>query len=219
MPSPADLRSGIGDEWVKIGAVKIFLDVRSGSQTAWMYEPYTGNRDNRGICRMPKAEFDDIVRKATAHGLSICSHAIGDAAVGMAIGVLGKHRKRFPHNQPPRIEHLQLLHPKDLKKLARAQIIASMQPSHLLTDRDIADRKLGQAFRQRLRLPYALGSWRCHGVRFGCPDRTDPSARWHRCGGASREAIRQARSLAPETTAVGLGGSLGIYRRRRDCGR
>lgn len=138
------LRSGIGDEWVKIGSVKIFLDGALGSQTAWMYEPYTGDRDNRGICRMAKAEFDDIVRKATAHGLSICSHAIGDAAVGMAIDVLGKHRKRFPLNQPPRIEHLQLLHPKDLKKLARSQIIASMQPSHLLTDRDIADRNWGK---------------------------------------------------------------------------
>ncbi len=137
------LRSGIGDHWVKIGAVKVFTDGALGSQTAWMYEPYAGNRANRGICRTSKREFEDIVRRATAHGLSICVHAIGDAAVGQAIDVMGKHRNRFPVNQPPRIEHLQLLHPKDLKKLAKSRIIASMQPSHLLTDRDIAEKNWG----------------------------------------------------------------------------
>jgi hypothetical protein len=137
------LRSGIGNNWVKIGSVKIFLDGALGSRTAWMYDPYTGDKSNRGICRMPKAEFDDIVRRATAHGLSVCVHAIGDAAVGQAIDVIAMHRRRFPVNQPPRIEHLQLLHPKDLPKLKRAGIIASMQPSHLLTDRDIADRNWG----------------------------------------------------------------------------
>lgn len=137
------LHSGIGNEWVKIGSVKVFTDGALGSQTAWMYDPYEGDRTNRGICRTSRKEFEDIVRRATAHGLSICVHAIGDAAVGQAIDIMGKHRKKFPVNQPPRIEHLQLLHPNDLKKLVKSQIIASMQPSHMLTDRDIADKNWG----------------------------------------------------------------------------
>ncbi len=141
------LRSGIGDEWVKIGSVKVFTDGALGSQTAWMYDPYAGDRSNLGICRTTRREFEDIVRKATAHGISVCVHAIGDAAVGQAIDIMGKHRKRFPKNQPPRIEHLQLLHPRDLRKLVKSQIIASMQPSHLLTDRDIADRNWGSRSR------------------------------------------------------------------------
>lgn len=138
------LRSGIGDEWVKIGSVKIFIDGALGSQTAWMYAPYSGSRTNRGICRLDKKDFEDVVRRATAHSLSVCVHAIGDAAVGQAIEVFSKYRNRFPQNQPPRIEHLQLLDPKDLKKLARSGVIASMQPSHLLTDRDIADEHWGK---------------------------------------------------------------------------
>jgi predicted amidohydrolase YtcJ len=137
------LRSGIGNEWIKIGAVKVFTDGALGSQTAWMYDPYNGAKGNHGICRTLEREFEGIVRRATSHGLSLCVHAIGDAAVGQAISIMGKHRKRFPANQPPRIEHLQLLHPKDLKKLIRSHIIASMQPSHLLTDRDIADKNWG----------------------------------------------------------------------------
>lgn len=141
------LRSGIGNAWIKIGSVKVFTDGALGSQTAWMYDPYTGSKDNRGICRTPKKEFEDIVKRATSHGLSLCVHAIGDAAVGQAISIMGKHRKRFPANQPPRIEHLQLLHPKDLKKLVRSGIIASMQPSHLLSDRDIADKHWGKRSR------------------------------------------------------------------------
>lgn len=141
------LRSGIGNEWVKIGSVKIFLDGALGSQTAWMYDPYSGDRSNRGICRLSKKDFDDVVRRATAHGLSVCVHAIGDAAVGQAIDVIGKHRNRFPAHQPPRIEHLQLLDPADLKKLVRSDIVASMQPSHLLTDRDIADKNWGRRAR------------------------------------------------------------------------
>lgn len=141
------LRSGIGNAWIKIGSVKVFTDGALGSQTAWMYDPYTGAKGNRGICRTQRKEFEDIVRRATSHGLSLCVHAIGDAAVGQAISIMGKHRKRFPANQPPRIEHLQLLHPKDLKKLVRSGIIASMQPSHLLSDRDIADKHWGKRSR------------------------------------------------------------------------
>ncbi|MEW5702522.1 MAG: amidohydrolase [Candidatus Zixiibacteriota bacterium] len=138
------LRSGLGDRWIKIGAVKIFLDGALGSRTAWMYRPYTGDRSHRGICRMEKAEFADVVRRAAAHGLSVCVHAIGDAAVGQAVDVLRRHEARFPRRQPPRIEHLQLIDPKGLKRLAGSRIIASMQPSHLLTDRDYVDRHWGR---------------------------------------------------------------------------
>jgi predicted amidohydrolase YtcJ len=160
------LRSGIGNEWITIGAVKVFLDGALGSRTAWMYQSYSGDRANRGICRLDQNRFDGVVRRATSHGLSICVHAIGDAAVGAAIDVMRKYNQRFPRCQPPRIEHLQLLQPNDLKKLVGTRIIASMQPSHLLTDRDIADRHWGTRARNAFALrslwdagvPLAFGS-------------------------------------------------------------
>jgi hypothetical protein len=148
------LQSGIGDEWIKIGAVKIFTDGALGSRSAWLLKPYTSDRKSTGVCRMPRPEFDAAVKKAARSGLSVCVHAIGDAAVRMVIDVLIKYNNRFPPQQPPRIEHLQLIAPDDLPRLRGTNIIASMQPSHLLTDRDYADRHWGR----RSRLAFAFRS-------------------------------------------------------------
>jgi hypothetical protein len=68
--------------------------------------------------------------------------------------VLAKNRSRFPLCQPPRIEHVQIIAADDIALLGRSGIIASMQPSHLLTDRDYADRHWGR----RARLAFALRS-------------------------------------------------------------
>ena len=141
------LRSGMGDRRLRIGGVKIFLDGALGSQTAWMLKPYASDRRNRGVCRLDASSFERIVRRAARHGLSVCVHAIGDAAVRQAIDVLLRNRSRFPTAQPPRIEHLQLTNPTDLDRLCDSGIIASMQPSHLLTDRDYADRHWGRRAR------------------------------------------------------------------------
>ncbi|HUU44931.1 MAG TPA: amidohydrolase [Acidobacteriota bacterium] len=142
------LRTGLGDAWIKIGGVKIFLDGALGSQTALMYSPYTSNRATRGIGRLEPDALDRAVRTATRNGLSVCIHAIGDAAVGRALDVLLKYESRFPKNHPPRIEHLQVVAPKDLKRLAGRRIVASLQPSHLLTDRDYADQHWGKRARR-----------------------------------------------------------------------
>lgn len=141
------LRTGLGDSWIKIGSVKIFLDGALGSQTALMYAPYTSNPATRGIARIEPHAFDRAVRTAVRNGLSVSVHAIGDAAVGRAIDVLLKYESRFPRKHPPRIEHLQVIAPKDLKRLEGSRIVASVQPSHLLTDRDYADRHWGKRAR------------------------------------------------------------------------
>jgi len=138
------LRSGMGDQWLKIGGLKIFLDGALGSQTAWMLKPYSSDRRNLGVCRLDTSAFDRVVKRAARHGLSVCVHAIGDGAVRQAIDVLLKNRSRLPKSQLPRIEHLQLIDRADLDRLTGSGIIASMQPSHLLTDRDYADRHWGR---------------------------------------------------------------------------
>lgn len=143
----AGLRSGMGNRWIKIGSVKIFLDGALGSQTAWMKKPYTSNRRSHGVQRLSHREFTDILDRASAGHISACVHAIGDAAVHEAIVTLARFRRKFPKSQPPRIEHVQLIDPADIPILARGGIIASMQPSHLLTDRDYADQHWGKRAR------------------------------------------------------------------------
>ncbi len=133
------LRSGAGSQWITTGGVKMFLDGALGSQTAWMLEPYEGSRDC-GIPLMSVAEARRATTRAAAGGLASVVHAIGDAAVRRALDLLEPlPRVAVPH----RIEHLQLVHPRDLPRAARAGIVASMQPAHLLTDIPLVERHWG----------------------------------------------------------------------------
>ena len=154
------LTSGLGDEWIKLGAVKIFLDGALGSHTAWMLKPYVSEPKNVGMPQYSDDVFRGFVRRASSHGLSVCVHAIGDAAVRQAITIIAENRSRFPKRQPPRIEHVQIIDKDDIQKMADAGIVASMQPSHLLTDRDYADAAWGK----RCRYAFAFRSFASRGV-------------------------------------------------------
>ncbi|HTG48847.1 MAG TPA: amidohydrolase family protein, partial [Gemmatimonadales bacterium] len=136
----AGVRSGVGSGWLRVGGIKLFLDGSLGSRTAWMLEPYEGSRD-RG---MPVAGEDAAVEAmglAARHGIAVTAHAIGDAAVRQALDLLERlPRAAVPH----RIEHFQCVHPSDLARAARAGIVASMQPAHLLTDIPLVDKHWGK---------------------------------------------------------------------------
>ena len=146
-------RSGTGTRWLGMGGVKLFLDGSLGSRTAWMLEPYEGTRD-RGMAVAGRREAQEAVRTAARHGIAVTVHAIGDAAVRQALDLLETlPRVALPH----RIEHFQCVHPTDLTRAARAGIVASMQPAHLLTDIPLVERHWGgrargaYAFRSLLR--------------------------------------------------------------------
>jgi len=144
------LRSGLGDDQLWIGQLKVFADGALGSGTAYMLHPYEGT-DERGIAIHSSEELDDIVRRANAAGLGVAMHAIGDAANRLALRAFEAARDlRGPRN---RIEHAQLLTPEDIAKFAELDVIASMQPIHAPSDRYMADRKWGE----RCRYAYA---WR-----------------------------------------------------------
>ena len=146
-------RSGAGDEWIRTGAVKMFLDGALGSRTAWMSEPYEDG-SGCGMRTMDPDEFAHIVRRASSHGIASTVHAIGDAAVGLALDVLGDPAVRVSA-LPHRIEHLQCCPIDRLGDAAAAGIVCSMQPAHLMTDWTIADRHWGE---RRARGTYAFGS-------------------------------------------------------------
>ena len=152
------LRSGWGSEWIVTGGVKLFLDGALGSQTAWMLEPYEGSPD-RGIVLTEERVAREALARAARGGIAATVHAIGDAAVRGALDILASlPAAAIPH----RIEHLQLVHPDDLPRAARAGIVASMQPAHLLTDIPLVDRHWGDrgrgayAFRSLLAVGTAL---------------------------------------------------------------
>jgi len=173
------LRSGFGDDWLRIGGVKIFADGALGSRTAAMIAPYEGEPDNLGIVVTEKEEMLEKARQANAGGLSMTIHAIGDRANHDVLDVYellrreerDLHRPHLRH----RIEHAQVLHPSDLSRLAELNVIASMQPIHATSDIDMADRHWGT----RARYSYAWRTIRDSGalVVFGSDapvERIDP---------------------------------------------
>lgn len=145
------LRSGAGDEWIRTGGVKMFLDGALGSRTALLQEPYEGEGAYRGISTLPPEEFRGTVKRAADAGIAATVHAIGDAAVGLALDVLSEVPP--PPTLPHRIEHLQLCLPPWWGRAAEAGIVASMQPVHVRSDIAAAERHWGHA---RCRGAYAF---------------------------------------------------------------
>jgi predicted amidohydrolase YtcJ len=123
-----------------------------------MLEPYEGEPDNYGIATLEAEELGEIGRKASAAGLSLAVHAIGDQANRMVIDQL--ERLPRPAAVAQRIEHAQLLHPDDFGRMAAHNIVASMQPLHATSDIDMAERHWGQ----RTRYGYALRTMLDKGV-------------------------------------------------------
>ncbi len=144
------LRSGFGDDWLRINSVKAFADGALGPQTALMIDPYEGSTANRGIAVTDKEEMFEHVRQASAAGLSSTIHAIGDKATHDVLDVFAMVRadeqRRAEETAPRlrhRIEHVQLLHPDDFNRLGQLNVIASMQPIHATSDMLIADKYWG----------------------------------------------------------------------------
>ena len=144
------LRWGFGDDILRIGGVKTFADGALGLRTAAMLESYEGEPDNLGIVVTDKEEMVENMVRASEAGLPSTIHAIGDRAVHDVLDAYEAARseeKRLgitPERLRHRIEHVQLIHPDDVPRLAQLGLIASMQPMHATSDMLMADRYWGQ---------------------------------------------------------------------------
>lgn len=163
------LRTGFGDEWLWIGSVKAFMDGALGPHTAAMFQPYENEPENKGILNMDGEELFEHCRKAADVGLSMTVHAIGDRANHEVLNAYEQLRKYetekgLPHLRH-RIEHVQIIHPDDAPRLAKLNVIASMQPIHATSDMFAADRFWGE----RSKFSYAWRTQLNHGapIAFG----------------------------------------------------
>jgi len=152
------LQTGLGDERLRLGHVKMFMDGALGPRTAHMLEGYTDAPGDRGIGVNDPAAILDAVRRANAAGLACAVHAIGDRANRDILDIYARVQQEASGDAPwrplrNRIEHVQILHPDDVARLGRLGIVASMQPIHATSDMDIAEQHLGE----RCRTAYA---WR-----------------------------------------------------------
>jgi predicted amidohydrolase YtcJ len=149
------LHSGFGDEWIRIGAVKIFSDGSLGARSAFMLAPYEGEPQNVGIAIAGAEHLNRQVEKAARAGLALHIHAIGDLANRTVLDAIERMRKAgIGRHLRHRIEHAQVLDVADLPRFAALNVVASMQPIHATQDMLLADAHWGV----RARLAYAWSS-------------------------------------------------------------
>jgi predicted amidohydrolase YtcJ len=137
-----------GDDWLRIGNIKVFADGALGPRTAAMLEPYRGDPGNHGLPQITRDELVDIGRKAGRNGLALAVHAIGDRANREVLDAFEDLRRHETAQRLPalrhRMEHLQLVHPDDLSRPASLHVVASMQPIHATSDYPMADAYWGE---------------------------------------------------------------------------
>ena len=151
-------QTGKGDDWLRIGPLKLFADGALGSRTALMIEPYEGYPRDKGLSLIAVEDLIQIGKKVLTAGISLAVHAIGDQGNRNVIDAFEQLRRfESANNLAPatlRIEHLQLIDPVDIPRLAKSGIVASMQPIHATSDAPMADRLWGD----RVRSSYAWKS-------------------------------------------------------------
>ncbi len=131
------LRSRLGDDYLRLGYLKAFMDGTLGSRTAWLL-------DGSGVVITSGEELAEIVRAGAAAGWPVAVHAIGDRANREALDAFEATRELWaPLGLRQRIEHAQCLDPADLPRFARLGVACSVQFSHAPSDRDLAERFWG----------------------------------------------------------------------------
>ncbi|MFQ5548257.1 MAG: amidohydrolase [Woeseia sp.] len=162
------IRVGFGDEWIRFGAVKAWIDGIMGNSSARFYEPYTHNPASRGIWRdimfpferhpehpeLMQSRLERLALEADNAGIQLTVHAIGDEANAYLMDMLeriiarnGEKDRRF------RLVHAQVMTDRDIERGGRMNIVAEMQPYHTADDMRWMEERIG---RERSRGAYAF---------------------------------------------------------------
>lgn len=127
--------SGVGDDWIRTGGVKGFVDGSLGSTTALMSQPYLDAPGTRGLFVTPEDSLRRWIGAADSAGLQVVVHAIGDRANALLLDIFDSVAKAHgPRDRRFRIEHAQHLRPAEIARFAPLGVIASMQPYHAVDD-------------------------------------------------------------------------------------
>ncbi len=128
---------------LRMAGVKFYADGALGSRGAWLKAPYSDKPDTRGLQFMDDAKLRNLASRAAMDHFQVAIHAIGDAANSQVIGAYEELAQTYGTDRRWRIEHAQILDPADIGRLAKAGIIASMQPTHQTSDDNMVEARLG----------------------------------------------------------------------------
>jgi predicted amidohydrolase YtcJ len=188
------LRTGFGNDYLRVGHVKYFSDGGQGARTAWMLEQYEDSH-TFGMPLSPMNEIADAIQRAHKAGLAVAVHAIGDRANRELISVFENLKTQgmsISPTAPHRIEHVQNIRPEDIIRLAKVGVVASVQPIHVSDDYPMIDKSVGS----RARFTYPFRDMLDAGVPMAygsdCPV-ANPNPLW----GIHTAVTRQMRNSTP----------------------
>src|SRR5438876_1388123 len=137
-------RSNRGDDWVKIGGLKGYMDGSAGSRTAYFFEPYSDSAGYHGLLQHPEADMRRWIGSAVSAGLQVAVHAIGDRANAILLSIYDSvARAHGPRDRRFRVEHAQHLRPQDIPLFGKLGVIASVQPYHAIDDGRWVEQRIG----------------------------------------------------------------------------
>ncbi|MBL7849934.1 MAG: amidohydrolase [Cyclobacteriaceae bacterium] len=149
-------KQGRGDEWLRFGNLKEFVDGSLGSHTAAFFKPFADAPNDSGFFLTPPEQLYRGIKSADSAGLHLMVHAIGDKGIRTLLDIFERVQKENgPRDRRFRIEHLQHIHPADIPRLKELGVIASMQPYHAIDDGRFAEKYLGY---ERCKTTYAFKS-------------------------------------------------------------
>lgn len=132
------------NDWLRFGYLKGFIDGTLGSGTALMFEPFDDEPDKTGLPQMTYEELEEKVIASDAAGFQIGIHAIGTKANNWILNAYEKARElNGVRDSRHRSEHAQLLIQEDIPRFAELGVIASMQPTHCITDKRFCEKRIG----------------------------------------------------------------------------
>jgi predicted amidohydrolase YtcJ len=148
------------DDFLQVHSIKYVFDGALGSRGALMIEPYSDRADTKGLLVQTQDFVQKMIYANAKNGWQAAIHAIGDNANRMALNALSDKRALSKSNRN-RVEHAQIINMEDISIFSKQHIIASMQPTHATSDKNMAEDRVGK---ERLKGAYAWNTLSEDGV-------------------------------------------------------
>jgi len=145
--------TGLYDDLLALRSVKLYADGALGSRGAALLSDYHDEPGNKGLLFVSQDEMNAMAEKVVSKGFQANIHAIGDAANRQVLDALAYAQEQHPNpDQRNRVEHAQIIELQDLPRFKELNIIASMQPTHATSDKNMAEDRVGS---ERIKGAYA----------------------------------------------------------------
>lgn len=140
-----NMRPGDGDDMLRVGFLKSFIDGSLGSGSALFFEPFTDDPSTSGLAQYEEDVFNGLIARAHREGYQTGTHAIGTRGVHIVLNAIAQAIDTYGQKDVRhRIEHAQHMIDSDFPRFAALDVVASMQPSHCSTDMRFCEKRIGK---------------------------------------------------------------------------